>query len=73
MTDVVRGKIPYPREPSWHRNVRTSRPVARGIITVDKLGLALPPAIVAAAKGALFEHHAIDADTMLSWKAQQKM
>ena len=61
-----------PREPAWHRNLRRTRQNARGILTAAELGIVIPQEIVTAAKGALIDHHATDADTMLSWSAQQK-
>ena len=62
-----------PKGEAWHRNVRHSRQTAKGIIAATKLGLDIPEETVAAAKRALIAHHATDADTMLSWAAQQKM
>lgn len=57
----------------WHRNLRKTRQIARGILTAAELGIVIPPEILIAAKGALIDHHATDVDTMLSWTAQQKM
>ena len=62
-----------PREQAWHRNLRRTWQIARGILIAAELGIAIPQEIIAAAKSALVEHHATDADTMLSWAAQQKM
>ena len=61
------------KEEAWHRNNRRSRQTAKGIIEADKLGLEVPQEAVAAAKRVLVEHDSTDADTMLSWFAQQKM
>ena len=61
------------KEDAWHRNIRRSRQTAKGIIEADKLGLEVPQEAVAAAKRVLVEHHATDADTMLSWASQQKI
>ena len=62
-----------PKEEAWHRNLRHSRQTAKGILAATKLGLDIPEETVAAAKFVLIEHHATDADTMLSWAAEQKM
>ena len=62
-------------EDAWHRNLRRSRQSAKGVLAAKKLGLDIPEATIEAAKRVLLEHHATDADTMLSWSAsaQQKM
>ena len=62
-----------PLEKAWHRNLRRTRKIARGILTTAQLGIAIPLEITSAAKSALVEHHATDADTMLSWAAQRQM
>ena len=60
-------------EDAWHRNLRRSRQSAKGILAAEKLGLDIPEATIEAAKCVLFEHHATNADIMLSWTARQTM
>ena len=61
------------KEEAWHRSLRHTRQTAKGILAATKLGLDIPEEAIAAARSALFEHRSTDADTMLSWAAQQKM
>ena len=42
-------------------------------MTAAELGFAIPLEIITAAQSVLIEHHATDADAMLSWTAQQTM
>ena len=62
-----------PSEEAWHRNLRRTRQIARGILTAAQLGIDIPAEITAAAQSAIGNHHATDVDTMLSWAAQEQM
>ena len=61
-----------PREEAWHRNLRRTRKIARGVLTAANLGIDITPEVVTAAKGALIDHRATDVDTMPPLPAQQQ-
>ena len=59
-------------EPAWHRNRRSKRQTARGIIAAVKLGFPILPAVAAAAELRLATNHSIDTSMVLpQWRLDQ--